>query len=148
MTYQEESPMSHQNFSTDHTLQWVFHHPQWILHLRLPRGSEHQGHMCTYPTRIEYAGTGHIPIKQVKIQNLCTYPLRIEHAGTSYRICAHILQEFYMQALHIELVHISQGNWTCKHSRRGRDRDRDQGHPEARALLKQVKIEMEKTSIT
>ena len=38
----------------------------------------------------------------------------------------------------------------CKHSRRGRDRyrDRDQGHLEARALLEQVEIEMEKTSIT
>jgi len=48
--------------------------------------------------------------------NLCTYPARIEHVGTSYK-----------------LIHISRGNWICRHGRRARDKDKDQGHPEARA---------------
>ena len=34
----------------------------------------------------------------------------------------------------------------CRHNRRGRDRDRDQGHPEARASLENVEIKIEKTS--
>jgi len=50
-----------------------------------------------------------------------------------------------MQAHHTELVHISQGNWICKHNGSGRFRDRDKGHPESRASPKQV--ELEKTSI-
>ena len=62
------------------------------------------------------------------------------------RICAHILWELNKHADHAKLVHISQGNWICRHNRRGRDRDRDQGHPEVRALPEEVEIVIEKTS--
>ena len=39
-----------------------------------------------------------------------------------------------------------KGNWTCMHSRRGRDRDRDQGHPKSRVSPEQVEIKMKKTN--
>ena len=44
-----------------------------------------------------------------------------------------------------KFVHISWGNWISRHSRKGRDKDRDQGHLRARASLEQVEIEMKKT---
>ena len=39
-----------------------------------------------------------------------------------------------------------KGNWTCMHIRRGRDRDRDQGHPKSRVSPEQVEIKMKKTN--
>ena len=70
-----------------------------------------------------------------------------QSSKSKYKICAHILRELNMQEHHAELVHICWMNWICRHNRRGRDKDRDQGHPEARASPEKVKIEIEKTSI-
>ena len=140
--------------------------------------------LCTYPTKIEYAGTNLIQVRVVHISsknwtckhkshikqntwtypmgiehastkshtnqkgrthNLCTYPLGIEYAGIDpiqVRNCAYILQELNMQAHHTNFAYISYENWTCKHGRRGRDRDRDQGHSGARASPEQVEMEI------
>ena len=63
------------------------------------------------------------------IKHASTNPIQVRRE--EYRTYAYILRKL-----------------KCRHSRRGKDKDRDQGHPEARASLKQVEIEMEKTSIT
>ena len=92
--------------------------------------------------------TNHINQKG-RTQNLCTYPTRIEYAGTDptqVKIRAHILRELNMQAqilYKLEFVHLSYENWTCRHNRKGRDRDGDQGYLEARASPEQVEMEME-----
>ena len=104
--------------------------------------------LCTYLMGIEYAGTNHTNQKG-RTQNLCTYPTRIEYAGTDptqVKIRAHILRELNMQAqilYKLEFVHLPYENWTCRHNRKGRDRDGDQGYLEARASPKQVEMEME-----
>ena len=40
-------------------------------------------------------------------------------------------------------MHISFGNWICRHSGKDKGRNRDQGHPEARALPEKVEMKME-----
>ena len=35
---------------------------------------------------IELVGIGHTPVKQVGIHNLCTYPKKIEYAGTTKKV--------------------------------------------------------------
>ena len=64
---------------------------------------------------IEYAGTNHTNQKG-RTQNLCTYPTRIEYAGTDptqVKIRAHILRELNMQAqilYKLEFVHLPYEN--------------------------------------
>ena len=83
-----------------------------------------------------------------RIHNLGTYPPGIEYTDTDpilvRRTCAYILRELNMQAktlCNLEFMHISWGNWICRHNRRGRDRD--QGYPEEKASPEKVEIEME-----
>ena len=70
----------------------------------------------------------------------CTYPMGIEYAGIDpiqVESYAHILQELNMRAHHTNFAYISIGNWTCRCSRRGRDRGRDQGQPNVKASPEQ-----------
>ena len=109
--------------------QWTTHHQ------RLPYKSKS-------PRRLPHGPSTHLSAKLFSVVNHTqrnTSWIRTEE----YRTCAHILWELNMQAhilyklekKNIELVHISHKNWICRHSWRGRGRDRKQGHPDARALL-------------
>ena len=105
--------------------QWVFHRSKCIFHSGLPRESEHQAlvHISirnwTCKHKPHTNQSHYTKFVHTSFRNwTCRQKTLIQVRRAEYRTCAYILQELNRQAqtlYSMELVHISQENWICKH---------------------------------